>query len=128
MEIFKHYKFTLITIILILIGILMPGRDVPSVGIPHLDKLVHLGMFASLALCYYGEYIWYNKKLPQVFVPWIIMEIYALLTEIMQQFVEGRSCDVFDFIVDSIGILLVILLFRIIYKKRLKKQVNRMRS
>lgn len=121
MQLFKHYRLTLIAIILILIGILMPGNDVPSVGIPNIDKVVHLGMFATLSLCYYGEYVWHNKKLPQVFWPWIGMELYALLTEVMQLFVEGRSCDFIDFIADSIGILLVTVIFRVIYSKKLKK-------
>lgn len=118
MQIFKRYKVTLIASILILIAILMPGSGIPSVGIPHIDKFVHLGMFATLSLCYYGEYVWHNKKLPQVFWPWISMEGYALLTEIMQLFVEGRSCDFFDFVADSTGILLAIAICRTIYKRR----------
>lgn len=122
MELVKRYKLTLIAIILILVGILMPGRNVPSASIPHLDKLVHFGMFATLGLCYYGEYVWHNKKLPQILAPWISMELYALLTEVMQQFVEGRSCDWVDFIADSIGILLAILIFKSTYKRFFKKQ------
>lgn len=110
----KDYKLTCLAIIFILIGILMPGSDVPSVGIPNIDKLIHLGMFMVLSLCFYGEYTWHNKKLPYTFWTWISIEIYAALTEFMQKFVEGRSCDFLDFVADSIGILLAIILFRVI--------------
>lgn len=117
----KHYKLTLIASVLILVAILMPGSDVPSVGIPNIDKLVHMGMFGTLSLCYYGEYISLYKKLPKFLGAWVCMEAYALLTEIMQLFAQGRSCDVIDFIADSIGILLVIVIFRVIYNRKLKK-------
>lgn len=117
----KAYKLTCIAIIFILIGILMPGSDVPSVGIPNIDKLVHLGMFMVLSLCFYGEYAWHNKKLPHTFWTWISIELYAVLTEFMQRFVEGRSCDFIDFVADSIGILLAIIISRVIYSKSIHK-------
>lgn len=116
----RHYKLTLLATILILIAILMPASDVPSVGIPNIDKLVHFGMFGTLALCYYGEYVFKNKRLPKFTGSWMGLEIFALLTEVMQLFVEGRSCDGIDWIADSIGILGVIIIFRYLYSKRLE--------
>lgn len=116
----KHYKLTLLASILILVAILMPASDVPSVGIPNIDKLVHFGMFGTLALCYYGEYVFKHKRLPKFLGAWIVMESFALLTEIMQLFVEGRSCDGVDWIADSIGILGVIVIFRFIYNKKIQ--------
>lgn len=115
------YKLTVLASVLILVAILMPGSDVPSVGIPNIDKLIHMGMFGTLSLCYYGEYISLYKRLPKFLTPWICMEVYALLTEVMQLFVQGRSCDVIDFIADSIGILLVIVILRAIYNRKLRK-------
>lgn len=117
MKYINNYKLTCIVIILILIAILMPGSDVPSVGIPNIDKLIHLGMFAVLSVCFYGEYAWHHKKLPHTLGTWIGIEIYAVLTELMQKFVEGRSCDFLDFIADSAGIVLAIIIFRVIYLK-----------
>ena len=117
----KHYKLTLLASILILVAILMPASGVPSVGIPNIDKLVHLGMFGTLALCYYGEYVFRYKKLPKFLGAWIVMEIYALSTEIMQLFVQGRSCDVIDWIADSIGILGAIYVFRFVYTKKIQR-------
>ena len=116
----KHYKLTLLATILILIAILMSASDVPSVGIPNIDKLVHLGMFGTLALCYYGEYAFKHKRLPKFLVTWIALEGFALLTEIMQLFVEGRSCDGVDWLADSVGILGVIIVFRFLYNNKLK--------
>lgn len=114
----KQYKWTIVAVILILIAILMPGNDVPSVGIPHLDKVVHFGMFGVLALVFYGEYTWQHKKLPVYLKAWGAMEIFALVTEFMQKLVPGRSCDMIDFVADSLGITLMIALFIIVLEKK----------
>lgn len=102
------YKFTIIAIVLVLIGILMPGDDVPSVGIPHLDKVVHCGMFGFVTLCFNWDVFKVEKKLPnwKVSLGWVI--IFAALTEWMQLYVPGRSCDYRDLIADTIGIVLAI--------------------
>lgn len=114
------YKLTIIAVILILIAIWMPSSDVPSVGIPNLDKVVHCGMFGVLALCFYGEYTWNHKNLPAFIAPWLVMEAFALSTEFMQILADGRSCDMKDFAADSVGIVLAVLVFRLIYKKKVK--------
>lgn len=115
-----QYKLTMISAALILIAVLMPSSDVPSVGIPNIDKLVHAGMFGMLTLCFYGEYVWNSKKLPSVFLSGFIIEAFALSTEFMQKFASGRSCDMKDFVADSVGIITVILVFELIYKKKVK--------
>lgn len=121
MRFIKDYKFTLLATILILIGILMPSSDIPSVGIPHIDKVVHCGMFGTLTLCMYGEYYYKNKKYPKEILAIGIVLLYAVLTELLQKLASGRSCDVMDWIADSIGTFLAVLVFHIgvnYYKKR----------
>lgn len=115
-----QYKLTIISVVLILIAVLMPGSDVPSVGIPNIDKVVHAGMFGVLTLCFYGEYTWSNKRMPSLFLPALIIEAFALSTEFMQNFASGRSCDMKDFAADSVGIIAVILIFYRVYKRKVK--------
>lgn len=108
----KNYKFTLLSIILILVAVLMPADDVPSVSIPHIDKLVHAGMFAFLTLCFYGEHFFEKRKMPPLLLSWILLEIFAITTEVLQYLAEGRSCDIKDFLADTIGIIIVIVIMR----------------
>lgn len=100
------YKFTLISVILVLIGILMPGDDVPSVGIPHLDKVVHCGMFGFVTLCFYWDYYKALKKAPHLWITLVSVVVFGGMTEIMQAYVPGRSCDYRDLIADTIGVIL----------------------
>ena len=105
MENVKAYKYTIACALLILLAILTPGEDIPSVGIPNLDKVVHLGMFGCLTLCFHMEGYKKQKK-GILFMPIVIVEIYAILTELLQMLIPGRSCSMLDFLADSLGVLL----------------------
>ena len=108
----SEYKFTIISVILVLIGILMPGDDVPSVGIPHLDKVVHCGMFGCVTLCFYWDYYKVYKKVPHMIFTMAMVILFGALTEVMQAYVPGRSCDYRDLIADTVGIILATLIAR----------------
>lgn len=100
-----EYKLTLIAVILVLIAIMMPGDDVPSVGIPNIDKVIHFGMFGTVTFCYYWENYHATLKVPPFIWIFLAIAAFAGLTEIIQIFVPGRSCDYKDLIADAIGIL-----------------------
>ena len=123
-RIIKEYKFTIISIILIFIAIIMPGSDVPSVGIPNIDKIVHAGMFGFLSMCYYGEYNSKHKELPHFKRAFPSIFSYASLTELLQLAVPGRSCDIVDLMADAVGMLIIIgVAYKL--KDRENKQKNR---
>lgn len=124
MKFIMRYKLTIISVILILIAILMPSSDIPSVGIPNIDKVVHFGMFGFLSICFYGEYYWYKKELPRFLYAWPVLELFAGSTEMMQLLAEGRGCDVKDFIADSFGILTAIVVAYCIKKYIIDKTKN----
>lgn len=102
----KGYPLTILVIIGILVAVLMPGSDVPSVGIPHMDKVVHFSMFAILTLCFTWEYNKINHQLPPYSKGVVGFILLALLTEGLQVFAPGRSCDIRDLLCDSLGILI----------------------
>ncbi|MGL6173000.1 MAG: VanZ family protein [Cellulosilyticaceae bacterium] len=106
-KIFK-FKLTILVTILILIGILMPGDSVPSVGIPGMDKIVHFGMFFTFTATFYLEYLLGYKKLPQALYVVIGVACFAISTEIMQLFAANRSFDLKDFVVDMVGCVVAI--------------------
>ena len=122
MRYIKAYKLTIVAVVVILIAVLMPADDVPSVGIPNIDKFVHAGMFGGLTLCFYGEYLWKNKKLPKLIYSWLGIEGFAMITELLQYFAEGRSTDIKDFIADTIGIILGIFVITYFVIRRNAKQ------
>lgn len=107
-----QYKFTIISVILVLIAILMPGDDVPSVGIPHLDKVVHCGMFGFVTVCFYWDYYMEYKKAPHLVFTLVSIALFAGLTEILQLYAPDRSCDYRDLIADAIGIILATIVSR----------------
>lgn len=113
------YKFTILSVLFVLIAIMTPGDDIPSVGItiPHIDKVVHLGMFGGVSVCFYWDYVQSMKKMPSLLLSLIALVGFAAMTEIIQLYVPKRSCDYRDFIADSIGILLAIGISRQVIRK-----------
>lgn len=102
---FRQYKLTIFYFILLLIAIGMPGNDVPSVGIPHIDKVVHFTMFAGLAACYYWEHSKWQLQGRQALKSSIWLIGVGAMTEVLQYFIPKRSCDFKDLLADAIGII-----------------------
>ena len=111
-------------IILILTG--LPGsvfpRVKPALG---LDKVVHIGMYATFAfLCIWGyrdQFVSKGKpyRTKALIITAVISILYGGLTELMQEYlVPTRTGDKFDFVADSIGTLLGISVFGIFFRKK----------
>jgi VanZ family protein len=109
--------------ILILCGI--PGRDIPHISLLELlsfDKFVHAGVFFILTLLSIKGFRLQNRfhalKMNAELISVIICILYGGMLEIMQEtlFVE-RSADLYDFIANSFGCLMGLLIYK---KIRLK--------
>lgn len=97
--------------LLIIVLMCLPGETLPGKGlfsIPHLDKAVHLVLFAGLFLLW-SLSTWYavanpEKKLkifPAV-LGWTIF--FGIAMEFVQLFfIPNRSFDIWDIIFDSLG-------------------------
>lgn len=105
----------------------MPPQDIPDPGIdiPHLDKVVHIGMFfiMSLLICYRYE----RPALKNIYVVAIAFSfLYGGLIEILQHYFFNRGGDLWDLLADVAGSVLGCLLFptvkkieaRFLHKKR----------
>jgi VanZ family protein len=110
--------------ILILTGI--PGsvfpRVKPAIG---LDKVVHILMYAGFAfLCIWGyrkQFISNGKAYQKraLLLTATISICYGGVTELMQEFlVPSRTGDWFDFIADTIGTLIGVLIFYLFFRNR----------
>ncbi|MDB5203244.1 MAG: hypothetical protein JWQ27_2653 [Ferruginibacter sp.] len=100
-------------VILVLIG--TPGYDFPKVGSwfdeLNSDKLIHMGVFGLLAYLFMrpiGKSLLPLAKKKQFFIKITLCTIiWGLCTELIQKYwIPGRSCDVLDWVADSIGAII----------------------
>lgn len=92
---------TLAVSALIMIAVLIPGGNLPKVGMGGLDKVVHIGMFAVWAIAI--RYDFDSRPFP--FLPAFLAGlIFSVLTEVLQLAVEGRSFDLYDIAADAVGV------------------------
>lgn len=92
---------TVIVSLLIIIAVLIPGSNIPSVGLKGVDKFVHISMFATWAIAMRFDF---------TFLKWwhifVLGMIFSFLTEVLQLFAEGRTFDMYDMVSDAIGLFL----------------------
>lgn len=105
---------TALTFCVIAILTLMPSNSVPSVSIPHIDKVVHALMFGALATVALYDCARYNGRLSVQ--EWIVCAVIASaiggVIELVQQAMGfGRSAEFADFVADTIGSFIVPLIF-----------------
>jgi VanZ family protein len=110
-------------VILILCGI--PGRDIPHISFLELlsfDKWVHAGIFFVLALlAVRGFRLQQGSVTLKKNAAWFALAFcipYGGLLEIMQgTLFEERSADVYDFIANSFGAIMAVLLYNFLSRK-----------
>jgi VanZ family protein len=87
---------------LILVLTSLPGRALPTVPIAHLDKVVHLSLYAVLAALA-ASAVPAGRRLRALVVVLAAASAYGAFDEWHQQFVPGRSDDRYDWIADTVG-------------------------
>ena len=109
-------RFTIAIIWIVLIAILhvIPGSDFPEVSFSsffQIDKLIHAILF--LVASYLLAIAWVERQ-KSGFLHYIVIALiaYGLVLELLQGlvFVE-RSADILDWLADSIGVLLGVVIF-----------------
>lgn len=117
-------------LILILCGI--PGRDIPHISFLELlsfDKFVHAGIFFVLLVLtvrgFLVQYKFGNIQQHAKFISFVLCVTYGGLLELMQGSIfEDRSADIYDFIANSFGCLLGIILYNFTEKLVLNKFIK----
>ena len=66
-----------------------------------------------------------TEKLHRIVLPWVIGTIYAVSDEVHQLFVEGRSCEVRDMLLDSAGVAAGVLLMNWLKSRDMNKSDRR---
>lgn len=99
---------------------------------PIVRKTAHLGLYTLLGFFTMNfVYTFNGTKYQKGLTTWFFGSLYAISDEIHQLFVEGRSGEVRDVFIDSIGIIIgllfaLLILFAIskIFKKKIDSKVN----
>ena len=110
----KYFWKPLLWIVVIAVLSLIPGDDLPkdTFFIPHLDKMVHIGMYfmSCLFLISPFEKIRIGKGYFAAFIASLFL---GALFEILQDTIAiNRSGNVEDFVADLIGAALALVFFR----------------
>ncbi|MEI6623920.1 MAG: VanZ family protein [Actinomycetes bacterium] len=102
-----RFRWLVLATVVVLVLLLMPGSDVPTVvSFPHIDLVVHVAIFFgwSLALVHDVSAV---QRTPWLVVPAVL--VFGLLSETLQLFASGRSFDLRDVAADLVGATLAVL-------------------
>ena len=66
-----------------------------------------------------------SERMRRIVLPWVIGTIYAVSDEVHQLFVEGRSCEVRDMLLDSAGVAAGVLLMNWLKSRDMNKSDRR---
>jgi len=129
---FKYNKWAMFWALFILILCGIPGRDIPHSSFLELlnfDKFVHAALFFVLvSLMVRGfvlqtDFSWLQRS-SQLFA-FVICIVYGGSLEILQgTLFEERSADAMDFIANSFGCVLGLILYNPIQNKLLVRLIN----
>jgi VanZ family protein len=120
---FKTLVWVIFEFVLIFILLSMPGSDIQGRGwmsfilhLPFADKIIHMGLFGSLALSLFFHFEQYSKASFQSTrikaLSLILCIVYGIGMEFYQKyFVPSRSLDVIDMLADAIGALVALPFF-----------------
>ncbi|MBT8218965.1 MAG: VanZ family protein [Bacteroidia bacterium] len=113
MEALFKRRFLIVWGIFVLVLSTMPASEVPKIDFPHLDKIVHVGLYMVLS-CLICGYLFRKlewSKLKLSIISLILAGIYGLLMELIQfAFFKSRSFEVSDIISNIIGSFIGIIL------------------
>lgn len=92
----------------------IPSDKLPQMEFSFEDKLIHIGLFSALFLCF----VWSLKHQKRFSIlaknylvsSLILTVLYGMLDEFHQSFVPNRTRDVYDWLADSAGALLTFLI------------------
>jgi len=121
---FKHFKYSIIWIFLIVLLSLIPSPNFNNSSFlifPHFDKIIHVSLYFILTVTLLAGLNKYKHQYSRILIYTISLVITIILggfLELVQGYMEpitGRGFDVFDFFSNIAGSLLAIFLF-IIYQ------------
>lgn len=93
----------------------IPGRKIPEVGIPHLDKLAHFVEYSILGFLVMRAFLNSGTGLDRSILAVLAISIavlFAATDEWHQGFIPGRFTDIIDLTFDSIGSIAGVFIYK----------------
>jgi VanZ family protein len=104
-----QYKFTILLVLLIALLSLLPGENMPGsflFSIPHMDKIIHMGMYGALGFVALAES---RKKPPRLamhmLIVFLIFSLSALIEILQATVVASRAAEWFDLLANFLGLV-----------------------
>ncbi len=88
-------------VILVLTSV--PGADLPRVFLPHADKLVHATIYGVLGWLTARAMVPPSRLARTALIVIVSVSLFGALDEWHQQFIPGRSMELFDWFADTLG-------------------------
>jgi hypothetical protein len=123
---FKTFVWVIFEFVLIFILLSMPSSGEPGTGwlsylleLPYADKVIHVGLFGSLALSLFSHLEQYSnisfRSTRTKALSLILCIVFGIGMEFYQKyFVPSRSLDVIDMLADAMGALLALPFFNMV--------------
>ena len=107
----RYNQYSIALFILILLVTLIPGREVPSENMPHIDKVVHVSLFFLFTISSIVGFIkqfqlkWINRHACKFAIVFAL--VLGIVVEILQgAFVPLRAFDPMDMLANTAGVAL----------------------
>ncbi len=123
---FKTFVWVIFEFVLIFILLSMPSSSEPGTGwlsylleLPYADKVIHIGLFGSLALSLFSHFEQYSnisfRSTRTKALSLILCILFGIGMEFYQKyFVPSRGLDVIDMLADAAGALLALPFFNMV--------------
>ncbi len=124
MKFFKFHLPFILWLLIIFAESSMPGDFYPQVDIINADKILHMGIYGLLAMLCYISLIHIEKVNTFTANPFtwtlIIGSLYGASDEFHQLFVPKRSCDIWDWVADTSGVIIAVILIKYFLSRKMK--------
>jgi VanZ family protein len=109
----KNLLTILVALVILFLSMAGSGNfeKVPIVRIPHIDKVVHAGMYFVLTLAIIFDNRKYLSPGKLVLVATLVPLVYGIAMELLQMTTATRSGSIFDAVFDFAGILVALLIW-----------------
>lgn len=118
-KIFRYKSVAVAWFIVMCILFFLPGSDLPQANwldAIYFDKWVHIGLFAILTFLWRSAF-----DLDLNHYNWMIFFtaiLYGLSVEFIQKYwIPNRSFDLFDLLADTVGSIVGLIVWSVVYKK-----------
>ena len=120
----KRFPYTWLTLAyaaVILIISSIPDLNPPQLGFEFQDKLYHFIEYGIFSILLFFSLLNSSRDFFRKYVLVISIFIgasYAIIDEIHQRFIPGRSADILDFVADFLGVALIQICFWFYHRKK----------